>query len=183
MEIVFKRIKEVFEDHPEVFSERTLPAIRTIDIHLGQPDNPEEWEVFCPAIFVAWNKQPGPTGEPDVLTLDFHILQEPGIATDGEENTLDPGLEYLRLIKACNYLLNRLKADNTSPLEWKGERQAITQFFRYHIVTYTCQIDTVSESIHDKVFAEGKVESIKVTGGKLKQFTDAKPVLEIETYG
>lgn len=178
METVYKKIVETFTAHPEVFSDRNLPAIRQIDVYQGQPDDPENFEVFCPAMFIDWQIAPGANGESDKLTIDFHILQEPGVPTDNFTPTLDAGLEYLLQLKACKYLLNKLRAANTTPLVYAGERPRITPFFKYHVVSYTCSIDQYTDSIHRPATGTGTIESIRITEGKQK----ALQVLDIDTF-
>ena len=141
METVYLTILKTFKDNKQVFLDRHLPVIRTIDINIGQPDDAENFEFFCPAIFISWDIKPSLSGEPDSLTLDFHILQEPKGHTESFSNVETVGMEYTKLLLACKYLLNSLRTDATTPLKYAGERQAATPYFRYHILTYTCNID------------------------------------------
>jgi hypothetical protein len=169
MQTVYNKIIETFNDHSEVFSDRNLPGIKMIDIHMGQPDDPEGWDVFCPAIFIDWRIAPGSEGEGDTLALDFHVLQEPGTGTENFNERLPEGLEYMEILKAVKSLINRLRAENTTPLKYAGERPAITPFFKYTILMYTCKIDSYNESIHDPAQVSGTVESVKITEGYLKE--------------
>lgn len=178
METVYKKIIETFEAHPEVFSDRELPNVRMIDIYQGQPENPEEFEVFCPAIFIDWLISPGANGESDKLTIDFHILQEPGVPTDNFTPTLEAGLEYMRMLKACKYLLNKLRATNSTPLQYAGEKPRTTPFFKYHVVSYTCSIDQYTDSVHRPATGVGTIDSIKITEGSQK----ATQVMEIDVF-
>jgi hypothetical protein len=166
---VYKRIVEVFNENEVVFTDRQLPPVRTIDINMGQPEDPESFEMFLPAIYIGWNKTPGPDVEPDILTLDFHVLQDPGTGSENFSSELDAGLEYLRLLEAVKYLLNYLRANNTTPLKWAGERQAITPYFKYHILTYTCSVDAYNDSVHRPQYREDTIEEINVNQGRVKQ--------------
>lgn len=169
MEILYKKIVETFNNNPQVFTERELPALRLIDINYGQPDNPESFELFFPAMFIAWQILPSATiGENDTLNLDFHIIQEPGRATENFTVQLDAGIEYVRFVKACRYLLNRLKCPHITPLRYAGERQNTTPYFRYHIVSYTCGIEQDQSSIWRPEYTSGSIESIKIKEGFLR---------------
>jgi hypothetical protein len=182
METLYQAITGFFTDHPEVFTERELPVIRMIDIYMGQPDDPEAFEVFYPAIFINWSITPDNNGSgPHLLTLDFHVLQEPGKGTEGFSGVQDAGLQYVKLLKAVKYILNNLKADNCSFLQYAGERPAITPFFRYHVIIYQCHIDAYNDSLHRPAYAEGSLEKLVITEGKVKPI-DPRPVTEIDTY-
>jgi hypothetical protein len=181
METVYNKIVDTFNDHPEVFTLMEVPAVRTIDLHMGQPDDPEDWEIFFPAVFIGWSIAPGATGEADILTMEFHILQEPGAGTEHFSDTVDAGLEYLRVIKACKYILNRMRADNTTPFKWAGERPAITPFFRYHILTYTCSIDAYNDSLNRPAYGEATGKDVNLTSAKVIK-TLPKVESDIDTY-
>jgi|GEM_PF-1199233 len=183
MEIVYQKILKVFADHPEVFTERGLPVPRQIDINLGQPDDPEGWEVFFPGIFIAWSiKTAG--DDPDVLTLELSVLQEPGAGTESFSNRLDEGLEYLKMLKAVKYLINGLRSDVSSPLTYKGERPGANRIMRYHVLEYTCKIDSYTDSIHKHKLTPAVIENIKLGGGKLKETNpEGELDLEIEIFG
>lgn len=167
MEIVYNKIVEVFNAHPEVFTDRLLPVPRTIDIDMGQAEDPEGFEIFLPGIFVNWSITPGTDG-PDILTVDVTVLQEPGTGTESFSERLTEGLEYLRLLKAVKYLLNKLSTDETSPLMYTGERPAATPFFKYHIISYKCGIDQYTDSIHRPQMTDGSAETLRITEGKIK---------------
>jgi hypothetical protein len=169
MEAVYKKIVDTFNDHPEVFTDRKLPVMRQIDIYLGQPDDPENFEVFCPAMFIDWQINPGANSEPDKLIIELHIIQEPGTPTDNFTPTLDNGLEYMRLLNAAKYLINKLKTDETTPFVYAGERPRVTPFFKYHVISYSCNIDQYKDSIHRPVMGTGTLEKIKIDPGLLQQ--------------
>lgn len=181
METIYLAILKTFKDNKQVFLDRHLPVIRTIDINIGQPDDAENFEFFCPAIFISWDIKPNLSSEPDSLTLDFHILQEPKGHTESFSNVETVGMEYTKLLLACKYLLNSLRTDATTPLKYAGERQAATPYFRYHILTYTCSIDAYTESIHRPQMTTGTVEAIKITRGTQKEKADSLAI-DLETY-
>jgi len=184
MEIVYKKIVETFNAHPEVFTSRGLPVVRQIDLNIGQPDDPENFEVFCPAMFISWSIRPGTGGESDTLTLDFHLLQEPTANTENFSNVAVVGVEYIKLMEAVKYLLNDLKTSATTPLRYAGEQPAVTPYFRYHVVSYTCSIDAYTDSIHKPALGEGQLSGIVLKEGKLREKQDSPKVaaLEVDTY-
>lgn len=147
MDTIYKKITDTFKANEQVFIDRGLPVIRQIDINYGQPDNPEGFEVFMPSIFIGWQISQPNQNEANILTLDFHVLQEPGAHTEQYSERITEGLEYIYMLKTVKYILNKLRADNTTGLSYVGERPNITPYFRYHIVSYQCFIDNADESL------------------------------------
>jgi hypothetical protein len=157
METIYKKIVETFNNNKAVFTDKGLPAIKQIDINYGQTDRPEEFEIFFPSIFISWEITEQNSNEPSLLTLDFHILQYPGAGTENFSDRLSENIEYLNMIATCKYILNHLRANNTSGLSYAGERPAITPYFRYHIVSYRCFIDKVDDSL-----TKGKLDNVEL---------------------
>jgi hypothetical protein len=182
MDSVYKKIVDTFKDNEQIFVDKQLPLIRQIDINLGQPDSPEEWEVFLPAMFISWDIKAGAVGESDMLTLDFHLVQEPGTGTESFSGRMDEGLEYIRMIRVVKYLLNALATDHTSPLRYAGERQAITPFFRYHIISYQCSIDSYTDSVFRPDLTEGTILDIDITTGRLRNHSDKPGAIDLEIF-
>ncbi len=182
MDSVYKKIVDTFKDNEQVFTDNQLPVIRQIDINLGQTDNPEEFEVFLPGMFISWDIKAGTVGESDILTLDFHIVQEPGAGTESFSGRMDEGLEYIRVIKAVKYLLNALATDHTSPLRYAGERQAITPFFRYHILSYQCSIDSYTDSIFRPDLTESTILDVDITSGRLRNHSEKPGAINLEIF-
>lgn len=184
METLYKAIVDTFNNNPQVFADRNLPAPRTIDIYMGQPDDPEGWEVFEPALFIGWSIQPQSNNDPDLLTLEVHLVQDPGTGTESFCERLDDGVEYLRMIKAVKYVLNKLRADNTTPLKWAGERPGTSPFYRYHIITYTCTIDGNSESLSRDTLTNVTLTDLDGRNGTIvKKVTSTLPNPVIDVFG
>lgn len=177
MDIVYKKIADTFELQAtkDKFTTQSLPFVRTVDINLGQPDNPEGFEIFYPAMFVSWSEQKASENEPMELTLEFHVIQEPGAGTEGFSTRLPEGLAYIRVLKTIQAVLNSLKADNTSKFRYVGKRPNITEFFRYHILQYRCFIDETIET------GLSEVELTDYDAGfNIKQKTDEALPTEID---
>jgi len=181
METLYQKIIQTFNAHPEVFTGRTLPVPRTIDIDYGQADDPEGFELFLPAVLLNFDIKAGTNHEPDVLTLDVTVLQEPGTGTESFSDRRSEGLQYLQFLNAVKYCFNHLASNDSSPLQYAGERKAASQFFRFHVINYTCFIDRYSDSLHKPVMAFGSIESIRLTGASVVE--KKVPVYpDIETY-
>lgn len=183
METLYKTITDTFNNNPQVFTDRLLPVPRTIDIYMGQPEDPEGWEVFEPAIFLNWSIAPQSNNDPDLLTLEVHLVQDPGAATENFSDQLTEGLEYLRMIKAVKYILNKLRADNTTPLKWAGERPGASAFYRYHIITYTCSIDGNNESLSRDTLTDVTLTDLNSRTGQINRSVSQTPeTISIDVY-
>lgn len=178
MDIVYKKIVDTFNANKAVFTDKGLPAIRQIDINYGQLDDPENFEIFLPGIYVGWEIDN--ESNPTILYLDFHLGQDPGASTTNNSENLSKGLEYLGVLNTAKYILNKLRATNTTPFTYIGERPARTPYFNYHIIRYKCYIDVVDDSL-----TEGKTEDIELTdytkNFKTPEKTETPLPLEIET--
>ena len=181
MEIIYQKIIDTFNANKQVFIDRSLPVIRQIDINYGQPDNPEGFEVFQPAIYISWQISEAEANEPNLLTLDFHIIQEPGAHTENYSERLAEGYEYILMLKTIKYILNKLRAGNTTGLKYIGERPNITPFFRYHIISYQCFIDKVDESLTKGSITEVELTDLDLSKGQIKSKEPELPT-EIETF-
>lgn len=157
--------------------------VRQCDIYMGQPDDPESFELFFPAVFVDWAITPGGPGEEDLIVIDFHIVEEPGTHSENFSNRLNESLNYIKRIKAVKYLMNRLRASNSTPLTYNGERPRTTPFFKYHIVSYKCYIDADTESIWRSEMDDTIPNDVGVVNRNLKE-TETKPIPSpiIDTY-
>ncbi|MBI9063267.1 MAG: hypothetical protein JEZ14_14900 [Marinilabiliaceae bacterium] len=182
MDQIYQKIIETFNANSQVFVERNLPPVRQVDIYMGQPDAPEIFELFLPGVFVEWGITPGTNGEPDQLQLDFHILQEPGTHTEHFSARLTEGLEYILMVKTVKYLVNRLRAENSTPLTYAGERPRVTPFFKYHIVSYTCSIDSDTGSLTAGENKDVQLTGYELTSGKLQKNEAEPPAPVIEIY-
>ena len=179
--IIYKRIVETFNANKQIFIDRSLPVLKQIDINYGQPDNPQDFEVFLPGMYISWSIVEPAAKEPNVLQLDFHVLQEPGAHTENYSARLEKGVEYILMLKTIKYILNKLRASNTTGLKYAGERQNITPFFRYHILTYSCFIDEIEDSLTKGSYEEIELEEINVTH-QIKQKEEAQTPGDIDTY-
>jgi hypothetical protein len=159
-----------------LFTNQGVSYPRTIDINMGQPDNPEGFEIFYPAVFVSWSEQKPNENEAARLALFFHVLQNPGAGTEGFSNRLTEGLKYIKFLKALQKALKGFRAQNTSALRYVGQNPNITPFFRYHIQNYQCFIDEVTT----ESYTDAEPEDIKATI-QVKQKEEELPT-DIETY-
>ncbi len=148
MDILYENLTKHFEKNEirELFAQANLPELRTIDLNMGQVNNPEGFEIFYPAMFIDWSDKADGQTEPLSLELVFHILQIPSFATENFSDNLHEGLDYLRFLKTIKKALNSFRTPNASKFKYLGTSPNITPFYKYHTLNYSCYIDdTTSE--------------------------------------
>lgn len=183
MDKLYEKIAEVFNNNASVFTNAGLPAVRQVDIYMGQPDSPEDFEIFLPAVFVDWSITPGGVGEEDLLQLDFHVVQDPGARSENFSDRLTESMEYILINKKVKYLVNRLRSDTSTPLTYNGERPRVTPYFKYHVLSYKCLIDTDEGSIIRTTSTDAEPEGISLSKGKIKTYDPPEASADlIDTY-
>jgi len=165
MQLIYKKIVDTFNSvkGKEAFTSRGLVAPKTIDINYGQPDNPEGFEFFLPAIFVSWSINPNADQEPKTLVLDFHVLNYPDIHTESFSPQLSTDIVYLSFLNAVKFVLNNLRAANTTGLKYAGERPAITPYYRYQVLSYNCYVDVLEESLTKGTITPAELSDFEAT--------------------
>ncbi len=181
MEKLYQKIAQSFTDNAQVFTDRGLQPVRQCDIYMGQPDDPESFELFFPGVFVDWSITPGGPGEQDLLVVDFHLLQEPGTNSENYSGRLTESMGYILMLKTVKYLMNRLRTTTCTPLTYNGERPRITPFFKYHIVTYKCFIDSDEGSINRPTSTPTLPTDLNITETSIKekeQVPELHPIID-----
>jgi hypothetical protein len=183
METLYNRIVSIFNANEQIFRDRSLPPLRTIDINYGQPDDPERFEIFLPALFISWSVDKEAERQPHVATLDFHLIQAPGTHTENFSERLSKGLEYLRMMDTVKYILNNLRSTKSTGLIYANERPVLTPYFRYHIISYQCHIDGYTDSLTKGSLQDVDLTNIKVEPGQIKHKTKPdESIPGIDTY-
>ncbi len=183
MDVMYQLIAKTLTENKTEFTNRGISAVRQCDIYMGQPDDPESFELFLPAVFVDWNIVPGNVGEQDLLQLDLHILQEPGTNSESFSNRISESMAYLTRVKTVKYLVNKLRTETSTPLTYAGERPRVTGFFKYHIASYKCYFDNDHDSFSRSTNSEATLTDLNITDKTIPQKTasiEADPM--IDTY-
>lgn len=90
------------------------------------------------------------------LTLEVHVLTDPTPETDSLADSPD-GLEKIDYYETVSNLLEDLSTCETSTLTLKGERPVSTDYFNYHLLTFTCTI-----SRRRTYAAEGVIDNVTI---------------------
>lgn len=159
MKELYTTIQQLFstEEAKKIFNEARLSPPEFIDLYNGQPESPEEFEFTTPALFldysISWERAGAMRrGE---LTLEVHVLTDPTPETDNLPPMIE-GMEKITYYETVSDLLEDLATSETSGLVLKGERPVTTDYFNYHLLTFSC---TISRRRTD-ISLTGKIENI-----------------------
>lgn len=159
MKELYTTIQNLFstEATKTVFNEAHLYPPEFIDLYNGQPESPEEFEFTTPALFLDYSINWERSGEMrrGELTLEVHVLTDPTPETDNLPPTIE-GMERIIYYEIISDLLEDLATSETSGLILKQERPATTDYFNYHLLTFSC---TISRRRTD-ISLMGKIENI-----------------------
>ena len=164
MKELYTTIQNLFstEATKAVFRESDLYPPEFIDLYNGQPESPEEFEFTTPALFLDYSLNWERSGEMrrGELTLEVHVLTDPTPETDNLPPTIE-GMERIIYYETISDLLEDLATSETSGLILKQERPITTDYFNYHLLTFSCAISRRRTDVSltgriDKVIAERK---------------------------
>ncbi len=157
MKAYINHIIETIMAHSADFENAGLTPPATIDIYMGQPARPEDFEFALPAVFIDYS------ADYDGETLDVivHVLQDFGADTENFAPQRVNGLDfvkYLSVLKKCLYGLKMRPVFN--PLRLYQETPMPPDFYYYHQLTFRCNINTT-------LYCE------------LERYVDVEPVLPV----
>ena len=155
MKQLYKTIQELFKQ-PEtiqLFRSLNLSPPEYIDLYDGQPEEPERFEFTTPALFIdyaiSWER--AGTMRKGELSVEVHVLTDPTDETDNLSETLS-GMEKIDYYETISNLLEDISTCETSGLLLKGERPVTTDYFNYHLLTFTCTISRrYTNTMHDYI--------------------------------
>lgn len=159
MKELYQSIQKLFKQPEalELFQSKKLLPPEYIDLYDGQPESPEDFEFTTPALFIDysidWDK--AGTMRRGTLMLEVHVLTDPAPETDNLSDT-PLGMDKIDYYETVSDLLEDTATSETSPLVLKGERPVTTDYFNYHLLTFTCTISRRRTS----VALHGKIEQI-----------------------
>ena len=143
MKELYTTIQNLFstEATKAVFNEVHLYPPEFIDLYNGQPESPEEFEFTTPALFLDYsiNWERSGSMRRGELTLEVHVLTDPTPETDNLPPVIE-GMEKITYYETISDLLEDLSTSETSGLILKGERPITTDYFNYHLLTFSCTI-------------------------------------------
>ncbi|WP_455592916.1 hypothetical protein [Bacteroides sp.] len=143
MKPLYQAIQALFKQPEAIraFTGQNLRIPEFIDLYDGQPEEPDRFEFTTPALFVDYSidwERAG-TMRKGKLTLEVHVLTDPTDETDNLSGPLS-GMEKVDYYETVSDLLEDLATCETSGLVLTGERPVTTDYFNYHLLTFTCTI-------------------------------------------
>lgn len=143
MKELYTTIQNLFstETTKDVFKEAHLYPPEFIDLYNSQPESPEEFEFTTPALFLDYsiNWERSGAMRHGELTLEVHVLTDPTPETDNLPSVIE-GMEKIIYYETISDLLEDLATSETSGLILKQERPITTDYFNYHLLTFSCTI-------------------------------------------
>ncbi|WP_455971962.1 hypothetical protein [Bacteroides congonensis] len=159
MKELYTAIQNLFstEETKAVFEEAHLYPPEFIDLYNGQPESPEEFEFTTPALFIDYsiNWERSGAMRRGELNLEVHVLTDPTPETDNLPLAVE-GMEKVLYYETVSNILEDLATSETSGLVLKQERPVTTDYFNYHLLTFSC---TISRRRTD-ISLTGKIENI-----------------------
>ncbi len=144
---LYKKICETFDENTSLFEDLGLTPIRMIDFDYGQMDNPDDFEMVFPAMFLSYSIQPDDVTEPNRALLSFDVLQEPGNATENFSPKQNSGLDMLRTLEVVKHILNALRSDESTGLSFNSEEAMTNGYYRWQRIRFECFIDQCNTSL------------------------------------
>lgn len=131
-------IRNTIEAHTADFTAAGVPVPQTIDVYLGQPNRPEDFEFTLPAVFIDYSAD----YDGEVLDIQMHVVQDFLDDTENFAPRRDEGLRFvtfLSVLKKCLYGLKMRPVFGVLKLYQELPMQ--TEFFYYHLLTMRCSFN------------------------------------------
>lgn len=143
MKPLYQAIQALFRQPETIkaFTEQNLRIPEFIDLYDGQPEEPERFEFTTPALFIDYSIDWERAGSmrKGKMNIEVHVLTDPVSETDNLSG-LWSGMEKIDYYETISNVLEDLATCETSPLILTGERPVATDYFNYHLLTFTCTI-------------------------------------------
>ena len=138
----FLDLHQAFEDQASIFTAAGVQPVAIIDRFRGQPQNPEQFEIFpLPAIFVqrsaAWTRE-GKTYKAD-WSLIFHTVYDATWETSSISTNKEEGLKYYTWLDKVREVLDNFSTAFTGTLFRTEDETIETGVVNYEALGYSCQ--------------------------------------------
>lgn len=167
MRTILDRIIEQITSNPEAFTSQGLIAPQTVDIYLGQPIAPDQFEFALPAIFIDYMAD----YNNNLVYIYLHVLQDYSEDTESYAPDRENGMRFNDHLMTIKRLLHGLRSSRPfGVLRLYQEAPTQTDYFYYHTITFCCKIETDLYVETEKYVDAGPVE-VDVQHGRLKDHT------------
>lgn len=171
MKILYQAILNTLSANKQAFADAGLQPPVFIDLYDSQPEIPDQFEFICPAIFIdysiAWEKKG--TQRIGTLTVELHVLTDATPETSNISARLPEGLKKIDYYETVVNLIEGIATEETSALTLYAERPISTDYFNYHLLTFTC---TISRKVNTpRLYTHGSLENIIIQGNPKQRKT------------
>jgi len=168
MKDYINHIIETIEAHSADFTNAGLTPPATIDIHMGQPARPEDFEFALPAVFIDYSAD----YDGETFDLYLHVVQDFGADTENFAPQRDMGLDFIKFLSVLKKCLYGLKMKPVfGPLRLYQEVPMQPDFFYYHMITFRCSFSTAFYSETDRYIDAEPVRPV-IDKVRLKETTE-----------
>ncbi|MDR1865977.1 MAG: hypothetical protein LBR08_10455 [Bacteroidales bacterium] len=164
MDRVYNKITETLEANAEAFTRAGLTPPAVVDVFMGQPDVPQDFEFVLPAVFFDCSAD----FDGETLLIDLHVLTDFMEDTENIAPDRNRGLYYFRFLNVIKRCLKGMKTPPVfGPLVPYRETPVRTDFYNYHLLTFRC---VMHEELDDRDARHVNVDFVKVfENGRLRE--------------
>jgi hypothetical protein len=141
MQLLIKKIYEVFAANADIFTDAGLESVKTIDLHRGQPESPEKFEYFpTPALFLSFNIVWEKSGKIYVgkAVLDTHVvIDNPNEGTANLFTNHEEALKQVLYYRIVRKFLDNLESEESNKMVRAGERPVDTGVIVYNVISHS----------------------------------------------
>lgn len=158
-------IRNTIEAHAEDFVNAGVTPPQTIDVFMGQPSNPEEFEFTLPAVFIDYAAD----YDGEVLDVQLHVVQDFLDDTENFAPQRDKGLQFITFLSVLKKCLYGLKMRPIfGMLRLYQELPMQTEFFNYHLLTLRCSFDS-EQYVEHQLYLDVEPIRVVLEDGRLKR--------------
>ncbi|MBO7438963.1 MAG: hypothetical protein J6U21_04725 [Bacteroidales bacterium] len=165
MKRVYDEIAAALEKHAAQFDILGVNPPETFDIHLGQPQNPDQFEFALPAVFYDYSVD----FSAEYLYVYIHAVQEFEDDTECFAAKREPGERFFLFLTALKRCLNNLKIPHRAfgKLCLYQEQPQNSDFYYHHLLTFRC---LYKSDLDDDLYpaASAKQYTLDLKRGRLK---------------
>ncbi len=176
---IYEALLTKFESKKALFTNNGLIA-PFIDIYQGQPLAPKEFEFTLPALFFDYSID----YKNNIFTLEAHVIDEFMEETDNHSPKCLEGLDHLRYLAICRYIINNTSAVGLGfkKLHIDSEKPVTTDYYYYHQINFQCCIDDlIDNSLIDFSTEEKEIDGKLIKGTIINTPQASIPII-VETY-
>ena len=139
MKNYLNHVIETIAAHDGDFEQAELTPPQTIDIYMGQPNHPEDFEFTLPAVFIEYAAD----YDGETFDLILHVVQDFGADTENFSPERNNGLNFIDFLSKLKQCLIGLKMLPVfKPLKLYREIPVSSDLYHYYQIIFRCNFDT-----------------------------------------